>query len=532
MYQTLYRKYRPKKLSEIIGQDVITKTFANAISNQQIAHAYLLTGPRGTGKTSLAKIVAKMVNCERLFDNNPCDTCENCKQFNNNQAIDVIEIDAASNNGVDEIRELKSKVNLVPSLGKYKIYIIDEVHMLTTEAFNALLKTLEEPPSFIIFILATTEPHKIPATILSRCQRFDFKKVSVNNIVERLNYIMKEEKINIEEAAVIEIARLADGGLRDAIGMLEQVQDYADQKITIDDVNEINGIIKIDEMQNFISLLIDNKIIDLLNKIDEYNNNGKNLTKFVEELIYYLKNILIYKITPKYFSNDENEKMYKKMANMIDIDVVNDYLLQLNDLMFNGKKTGNYKLLLELFIIKNCKEQKSEIKIESQPEIEVKESKSNVSMNEMDLVKKIRINNTLADFNKKATKEMAELVCNLKEKLLDPENGTLISLILDGEIKAASEKYLIFVFDKEKVSQYFNCEVLKVENIFKKELKKEYKIISTYKKDWEVIKKEFNNKEKKYEYIDEDFDLKKIIKNEVKNADDITNIFGSIVEHK
>ena len=198
MYQALYRKFRPSSLKEVYGQEVIVKTLLNAVVNNKLSHAYLFCGPRGTGKTSVAKIIGKMANCKNLTDGIPCNECVNCTQFNNGELVDLIEIDAASNNGVDEIRELKSKVNLVPNTGKYKVYIIDEVHMLTVGAFNALLKTLEEPPSHIIFILATTEPHKIPATILSRCQRYDFKKISFNAIVERLKFIINEENIKVE----------------------------------------------------------------------------------------------------------------------------------------------------------------------------------------------------------------------------------------------------------------------------------------------------------------------------------------------
>ena len=199
MYQSLYRKYRPKSFEEVVGQTVIIKTLQNSVKNNKLSHAYLFTGPRGTGKTSIAKILAKTINCENLEKSNPCNKCVNCTQINNKQFIDIIEIDAASNNGVDEIREINNKVNLVPSIGKYKVYIIDEVHMLTTGAFNALLKTLEEPTSHIIFILATTEPHKIPATILSRCQRFDFKKISQKEMINRIKIIIEQEKINIEE---------------------------------------------------------------------------------------------------------------------------------------------------------------------------------------------------------------------------------------------------------------------------------------------------------------------------------------------
>ena len=259
MYQALYRKYRPKKLSEVVGQDVTVKILSNSILNNKISHAYLFCGPRGTGKTSIAKIFAKMVNCQNLKGLEPCDECDSCKEFNNKNNVDILEIDAASNNGVDEIRELKNKINLVPSIGKYKVYIIDEVHMLTIGAFNALLKTLEEPPSHALFILATTEPHKIPITILSRCQRLDFKKIPVESIVKRLKFICEEEKIKITDEALNQIAHLCDGGLRDSISMLDKLVAYTNNNIIYENVNEINGLITIEQMKEFVLLIKERK---------------------------------------------------------------------------------------------------------------------------------------------------------------------------------------------------------------------------------------------------------------------------------
>ena len=252
MYQALYRKYRPNNFNEIAGQQVIVKTLKNAILNDRLSHAYLFTGPRGTGKTSIAKIVAKTINCERLNDFVPCDNCKSCLEFISKNNVDIIEIDAASNNGVDEIREIRNKIDLVPSFSKYKVYIIDEVHMLTQGAFNALLKTLEEPPKHIIFILATTEPHKIPNTILSRCQRFDFKRITNADIVERLSFIAKEEKINVSSDVLLEIARLSDGGLRDSISLFDQVISYAGNNFSVEDVHEVNGTICNDVLKSFV----------------------------------------------------------------------------------------------------------------------------------------------------------------------------------------------------------------------------------------------------------------------------------------
>ena len=290
MYQALYRKYRPTNFNEVVGQKVIKQTLQNAIIKNRISHAYLFCGPRGTGKTTVAKIIAKTVNCLHNGNGYACNECKNCIQFQNKQTTDIIEIDAASNNGVDEIREIKNKVSLVPNSGKYKIYIIDEVHMLTVGAFNALLKTLEEPPEHIIFILATTEPHKIPMTILSRCQRFDFKKITDDQIVERLKYIVEKEKINISENALKEIAHLSDGGMRDSISLLDQAVAYTENVITINDIHDINGTLTKEELKYFTEKMLDGNINDILMLLDEYDEKGKNLVKFAEEFMLFLKN--------------------------------------------------------------------------------------------------------------------------------------------------------------------------------------------------------------------------------------------------
>ena len=321
MYQALYRKYRPSTFKDVVGQDVIIQTLKNAIQNNKLTHAYLFAGPRGTGKTSTAKILAKTINCKNLNNFEPCNECDSCIQINNKQTTDIIEIDAASNNGVDEIRELKSKVNLVPSNSKYKVYIIDEVHMLSPGAFNALLKTLEEPPQYIIFILATTEPHKIPATILSRCQRFDFKKISTKKIVENLNKIVSNENIIIENEALEEIAILSQGGMRDSISLLDQAISYCPENISCQDIHDINGTIGNEEMKKIIDVILDKKIAQLLKIFDDLDDKGKNLIKLVEELVLYLRNILIYQVAPNYFEETE-KKIYIQMSEKIEPEIL------------------------------------------------------------------------------------------------------------------------------------------------------------------------------------------------------------------
>ena len=291
-YKSLYRKYRPSKFEDVYGQNFIIQTLNNAIENNKVSHAYLFTGTRGTGKTTIAKIFAKRVNCLDMIDNKPCGKCEICLTENTDDIQDIIEIDAASNNGVDEIRELKNKIKLVPVMCKYKVYIIDEVHMLSTGAFNALLKTLEEPPSHVIFILATTDPQKLPITIISRCQRFDFKKISEKNIFERLRYIADSEGINVENDALNEIAKMCDGAMRDAIGTLDQLSSYSEKTITIDDIYTLKGTISTDELVKLANSYIDRDLNNILNIIENIYLEGKNFSLILEKLLFLTTNIL------------------------------------------------------------------------------------------------------------------------------------------------------------------------------------------------------------------------------------------------
>jgi len=571
MYQALYRKYRPNNFDEVTGQEIIKKTLQNAILNNKISHAYLFTGPRGTGKTSIAKILAKTVNCISLQGYMPCNECVNCTQINDKQSNDIIEIDAASNNGIDEIREIRNKANLVPTTGKYKVYIIDEVHMLTTGAFNALLKTLEEPPSHVIFILATTEPHKIPATILSRCQRFDFKRIANIDLIERLKYIIKQEKINIEDDAINEIARLSDGGMRDSISLLDQALAYSPQNISLEDIHEINGSLPIEKLSNFVSLILEKNIEKLLNLIDEFNDSGKNLIKISEEIISYLKNILLYKISPDYLKNiTNNYQIYEEAAKNISKELIIELISKFNMSMNDIKLSSDPKLSMELLIIKEC----SNLEETKQKEVHHKEMKADKVINTkekeklinqktllnqdnniceveienksikirdeidqnsklMEEFKKNRINNALARFDKNILISLRKSLYKVEDYLLDENYSVFASMIIDGELKATSDEYLVFVFKTENLSLEFNKNIVIVQELFEKIFDKLYKVISTDDISWEMIKKDFNNKSVVFEYIEEQQDLEKKIsmnnyKNEVKELD---NIFGDIVEY-
>lgn len=311
-YQALYRKYRPSNFDEVVGQQPIIQTLKNAIVQNRIAHAYLFCGPRGTGKTSIAKIFAKMLNCEDE-SNKPCGKCINCKMVQNGSHPDIIEIDAASNNGVDEVRNLIDKVKYAPMQGKYKVYIIDEVHMMTTGAFNALLKTIEEPPAHVVFILATTEPNKVIPTIISRCQRFDFNKVSQKDIEKRLSIVCKEEKIEIDPEAISLIAQLADGGMRDSLSILDQCIAYCSSNITVDNVREIYGVLTTSDIGKLFEHLYAHEVDALIQQIQECSDKGMNLKRLTSDFITLLKEsiILDYSSNSQLVSNTHKEVIEK-----------------------------------------------------------------------------------------------------------------------------------------------------------------------------------------------------------------------------
>jgi DNA polymerase-3 subunit gamma/tau len=353
-YKALYRTYRPSNFDEVAGQEHITRTFRNALKSKKIAHAYLFSGPRGTGKTTIAKIIAKAVNCEQAPVDNPCNECDICVGIDNNQINDVIEIDAASNNGVDEIREIRDKVKYLPGVGKYKVYIIDEVHMLSTGAFNALLKTLEEPPKHVIFILATTEPHKIPATIHSRCQRFDFRGISIPEMIKRLNTIIDEEKIEIESEAVKVIAESAEGGMRDAISLLDQVVSYTTDSVTVEDVHAIRGTVSNQKLLEIAEALFKNDSVKAISLLDELIQLGKEAPRLVNNLITFYRDLLIYKNTTVnssdqiIYSNQAFIDLAKKLSN----NMIFFYIDVLNKTQVDMKFSNNAKLFVELALIK------------------------------------------------------------------------------------------------------------------------------------------------------------------------------------
>ena len=560
MYQALYRKYRPKNFEDVVGQDVIVKTLKNSIKNNIVSHAYLFNGPRGTGKTSIAKIFAKILNCHDLKNLKPCDKCISCNQLNNNQNIDIIEIDAASNNGVDEIREIRNKIMLVPSNSKYKIYIIDEVHMLTTQAFNALLKSLEEPPAHIIFIFATTEIHKIPKTILSRCQRFDYKRVSNDNIVKRLKYICEQEKIKIEDDALYEIAKLSDGGMRDSVSLLDQAVAYTDNTITSKDIHDINGTLVKDEINSFIYSLLNNDLSDVLSKIESFDNEGKNIDKIIREIIDILKETILYINAPKLVNS--NIDFYESIKKLNVNKKIYSYITSFSKLASEIKNLNNSKLLFEIEIIKESNQTVLENNVIIDNNVETKEikTKDNVVVNNVNIkennegakpseivinkekpiididkikeIKKIRISNSLSEFSQKEREKVKNKLLEIDDYISDKKYSKFVSLIHDGELKSSSNNYLMFMYKTDLLANSFNSMIKDIEEFLEIVLHESFRVIAIDLNDWNFIKDDYNKNKDKYVFIEEKIENIKENKNNEKKdkKNNIESMFDDIIE--
>ncbi len=359
-YTALYRKYRPGEFEDVKGQDHIVTTLKNQIMADRIGHAYLFCGTRGTGKTTIAKIFAKAVNCEHPVDGSPCGECPSCKAIAAGTSMNVIEIDAASNNGVDNIREIRDEVEYSPTEGKYKVYIIDEVHMLSIGAFNALLKTLEEPPSYVIFILATTEAHKIPITIMSRCQRYDFRRITIDTIAVRLNELMQEEGVEVEEKAIRYVAKAADGSMRDALSLLDQcIAFFLGQKLTYEHVLEVLGAVDTEVFSRLLRAVMQADTVTSIAILEEMVIQGRDLGQFVTDFTWYLRNLLLIQSAPDMEEildmSRENLELLKEEAEMIDAEVLMRYIRVLSDLSGQMKYAAQKRVLIEIALIKLCR---------------------------------------------------------------------------------------------------------------------------------------------------------------------------------
>ena len=555
-YLALYRKYRPSDFDSVYGQEEIVTIIKNAIINNKISHAYLFCGPRGTGKTTIAKIIAKLVNCEHLEDGKPCGKCYNCLNFSNSN--DIVEIDAASNNGVDEIREIRDKINLVPSNAKYKVYIVDEVHMLTNQAFNALLKTLEEPPSHVIFILATTEPHKIPLTIVSRCQKFRFSKIDDKKVVDRLKEISRLENISCDEDALFEIARLSDGCMRDAINLLDQLVAYSDSNITLEDIYKVNGSISYTDIKSLLVDIYNNDKTKIIEFIDNFDKTGKEINKFIEELIIFIKDVILYKnagflsnISSKNESIKDISKLFSDKKLYLFVDMLNNAqnnvknsshgsilfmtsMLDFSDKInnFEGKVVDTKNVNCEINNYeKNSDENKKNI---SRKII----SSEDLSKNEDTFILTIdidgRINNALAGASKNILKDYKSKWKIINDYLLDNKYSSICGLLKDSEIVVASDKYIIISNRLSSVTSRINFSNLDVEKLIGKVLGSNVRIVAVSEEEWNKIKKKYISDIKKGDKYSIRSLNEEINCDKVKTpVDDLIDLVGdNIIEYK
>ena len=537
-YISLYRKYRPRKFSEVVGQEIIVKILKNSIINNKIGHAYIFSGPRGTGKTSIAKIFARAVNCLNPADGDVCDNCDICK-LSQDEELDIIEIDAASNNGVDEIREIKNTIKLMPSLLKYKVYIVDEVHMLSTSAFNALLKTLEEPPAHAIFILATTEINKIPATVLSRCQKFDFKKIKKEDIVNRLNYILKEEKLEIDEEVINTIAELSDGGLRDAINLLDQLISLNKEKITRNDVYNIIGSTDYLEVFPLLKAITNFDIKEVIRINDSFYNSGKNINNVISSLEKIIKDIIIFNNVDNYFNKDYEEMLYQ--YSKIDVDILLKMSSDLFDLVNEIKKNSNHKIITDIYLLKltmyfsDNKKQNKDEKIEEKIELgnniqndtpeKVDDKNNDILSDEKDIL----INNVLCKADKKLKIEFNENYHIINDYLTKKEYNSLANLLIKATPEVVSEETVLFTFDEGFEIVLFDKNINEIISFLKLIYGNKYNVVAITKDKWKDVKKEYiqNTKAgKKYEYIELTEKKRKTKKKNTELQNSIESIFG------
>lgn len=538
-YQVLYRKYRPHDFDSLVGQEYTKKLLKNSVINNKFAHAYIFTGPRGTGKTSSAKIFAKAINCLHSVDGNPCNKCQNCVNFDSSP--DIIELDAASNNGVDDIREIINNVRLAPSSMKIKVYIIDEFHMLSTSAFNALLLTLEEPPKDVVFILATTDIQSVPITVLSRCQRFDFKPISLQDIENRLKFVCTEEKLNVTDDAIKEIAMMSNGGLRDALSILDQVAGNGEEIDVQNVIANFGGISnkKINQLLNYYE---NNNVAELIDYINEIKNDGIDIKVLIDKIITRIKSILIDIKLDKYQGNLNFDNLYS-------------LVFELNKLLTGERNGANYYDLLEIVFLKylnyfpgnnfvdknltklsDSKKESAGIKPkEEKPVISAPIAEKQIISQEnmpqeknqsLDFDIDIRINNTFVNAKK-------EYLNNIKVKWNDfviyesNVNKAMISYLADTNIVAVSDKYAILMNNLDITNNLINQNIKALEKDFNLFFNGNYYLVAISPKKWELERNKYINNIKngyKYEIIDNDI----IIKEDKSELEKIaTEIFGN-----
>lgn len=539
-YQALYRAFRPQKFSDVVGQHHVTKTLQNAIMRNKESHAYLFSGPRGTGKTSIAKVFAKALNCQYETDGEPCNECELCMSITDGSANDVIEIDAASNNGVDEIRNIRDKVKYAPAEAEFKVYIIDEVHMLTTGAFNALLKTLEEPPAHAIFILATTEPHKIPATIISRTQRFDFKSLDIEEITERLEFVAEKENTAYDKDALSYIARIAEGGMRDALSIMDQVIAFSGDEITMQDAVMITGGIERDELNEWMKFIEQKDSEAAFKKFHQLIDEGKDPTRLIHELVYFIRDIILMKhsgeiLEETAFVHVEDELLYK----MVDV---------LNDAMVSMRFSVNVSVHLEIVIVKLIRVLDAPIPAAAgsgASSEEIAELKAQLKH----LEQKIAAGAAVKEKTKRPAPsrsrqgfsvEKIERVLNTanKEDLVKLKDGwpgvyqyieekglqSLRALIKDSVPVAASDTHVLIKFDNDVHSELINQNAEKkeeLENLIPTIIGKKVQVVGVPDSSWQQVRQN---------YIDSHRNDMQQKQPKEKSSDVAKKMFGDIVE--
>lgn len=464
-YTALYRKFRPDNFDEVKGQEHIVTTLVNQIKANRIGHAYLFTGTRGTGKTSVAKIFAKAVNCENPTDGNPCGTCAVCRAIASGASMNVIEIDAASNNGVDNIREIVEEVAYSPTEGKYKVYIIDEVHMLSIGAFNALLKTLEEPPSYVIFILATTEVHKIPITILSRCQRYDFKRITIDTIADRLRDLMKAEEIEVEEKALKYIAKTADGSMRDALSLLDQcIAFHLGQTLTYDKVLDVLGAVDTAVFSKLFCYIQDKNVMGCISLLEEIIMQGRELTQFVTEFTWYLRNLMLIKASDQIEDvidvSSENLNKLMEEAEMAEMDQIVRYIRIFSELSGQIRYASGKRILIEIALVKLCKpsmEKSPEALVDRIRDLEEKVEKGVPVVANSAFVE--QGNFTKVEEKKKelpkAIPEDIKMVVQRWHTIVGTAENPMKMYLKTAKLSLAGENRLLIVFEDGIASDYF-----------------------------------------------------------------------------
>ncbi|MFI8541697.1 DNA polymerase III subunit gamma/tau [Staphylococcus capitis] len=525
-YQALYRMYRPQSFDDVVGQTHVTKTLRNAISKGKQSHAYIFSGPRGTGKTSIAKVFAKAINCLNSDDGEPCNECAICKGITQGTNSDVIEIDAASNNGVDEIRNIRDKVKYAPSESKYKVYIIDEVHMLTTGAFNALLKTLEEPPSHAIFILATTEPHKIPPTIISRAQRFDFKAISMDQIVDRLKFVAESQSLEYGNAALEFIAKTSEGGMRDALSIMDQAIAFGDERLTLQDALNVTGSVDEAALNDLFKDVVEGNVKEAFGRYHHFISEGKEVNRLINDMIYFVRDTIMIKT-----SNESNESIEYDALVSFELDTLYRMIDIINDTLVSIRFSVNQNVHFEVLLVKLAEMIKAQPQtvqnmattaVATEPDNDVLLQRMEQLENELKTLKAQGVSNSgqtqqpkkptrtvqrsknafsmqqIAKVLDKANKEDIKLLKDHWQEVIDHaksnDKKSLVSLLQNSEPVAASEDHVLVKFEEE-----IHCEIVNkddekrnnIESVVCNIVNKTVKVVGVPSDQWLRVRSEY-----------------------------------------